>query len=98
MEVMPVTLSTFLAFSPLWSFQGCSSPLVVKFADTPKDKETKKIQQQFTGHNNNGLMQQMTPGNSMVLFRGDYVARDLFFCFLAEPSADEFLQLHAWNR
>ena len=24
--------------------QGCRSPLVVKFADTPKDKEMKKLQ------------------------------------------------------
>jgi hypothetical protein len=39
---------------------------VVKFADTPKDKETKKIQQQFTTHHN-GLMQQIPPGNSMVI-------------------------------
>ncbi|CAF1424011.1 unnamed protein product [Adineta steineri] len=46
------------------TMEGCSSPLVVKFADTPKDKETKKIQQQFTTQNN-GLMQQFTPGNSM---------------------------------
>jgi CUG-BP- and ETR3-like factor len=46
------------------TMEGCSSPLVVKFADTPKDKETKKIQQQFTTHHN-GLMQQMPPGNSM---------------------------------
>jgi CUG-BP- and ETR3-like factor len=46
------------------TMEGCSSPLVVKFADTPKDKETKKIQQQFTNHNN-GLMQQIAPGNSM---------------------------------
>lgn len=46
-------------------FKGCSSPLVVKFADTPKDKETKKMQQQFSAHNNN-LMQQMNPGNAMV--------------------------------
>jgi CUG-BP- and ETR3-like factor len=45
------------------TMEGCSSPLVVKFADTPKDKETKKIQQQFTNHNS--LMQQITPGNSM---------------------------------
>jgi hypothetical protein len=41
---------------------------VVKFADTPKDKETKKIQQQFTHHHHhNGLMQQIPPGNSMVI-------------------------------
>ncbi|CAF3870745.1 unnamed protein product [Rotaria sp. Silwood2] len=46
------------------TMEGCSSPLVVKFADTPKDKETKKIQQQFTTHNN-GLMQHMTAGNSL---------------------------------
>jgi hypothetical protein len=39
---------------------------VVKFADTPKDKETKKIQQQFPTHPN-GLMQQIPPGNSMVI-------------------------------
>nr|BAK03068.1 predicted protein [Hordeum vulgare subsp. vulgare] len=46
------------------TMEGCSSPLVVKFADTPKDKETKKIQQQYTTHNN-GLMQQFPPGASM---------------------------------
>ncbi|CAF1163170.1 unnamed protein product [Adineta steineri] len=46
------------------TMEGCSSPLVVKFADTPKDKETKKIQQQFPNYNN-VLMQQMTPGNSI---------------------------------
>jgi CUG-BP- and ETR3-like factor len=50
------------------TMEGCSSPLVVKFADTPKDKETKKIQQQpqqqFPNHNNI-LMQQITPGNSI---------------------------------
>ncbi|CAF4989928.1 unnamed protein product, partial [Rotaria socialis] len=34
------------------TMEGCSSPLVVKFADTPKDKETKKMQQQYTTHNN----------------------------------------------
>ena len=27
------------------SFQGCRSPLVVKFADTQKEKEMKKLQQ-----------------------------------------------------
>ncbi|CAF0756169.1 unnamed protein product [Rotaria sp. Silwood1] len=46
------------------TMEGCSSPLVVKFADTPKDKETKKIQQQFTTPNS-GLMQHMAPGNSL---------------------------------
>jgi CUG-BP- and ETR3-like factor len=46
------------------TMEGCSSPLVVKFADTPKDKETKKIQHQFPNHNNL-LMQQITPGNSL---------------------------------
>lgn len=30
------------------TMDGCSSPIVVKFADTPRDKETKKIQQ-FNG-------------------------------------------------
>ena len=35
----------------IFLFQGCSSPLVVKFADTPKDKETKKIQQQYVNQN-----------------------------------------------
>ena len=29
----------------MFLFQGCSSPLVVKFADTQKEKEQKKIQQ-----------------------------------------------------
>lgn len=28
-------------------FQGCSSPIVVKFADTQKDKEQKRIAQQL---------------------------------------------------
>jgi len=26
--------------------EGCASPLVVKFADTPRDKDAKKMQQQ----------------------------------------------------
>ena len=30
------------------TMEGCSSPLVVKFADTQKDKEQKKIQQMQT--------------------------------------------------
>ncbi|CAF0931465.1 unnamed protein product [Rotaria sordida] len=46
------------------TMEGCSSPLVVKFADTPKDKETKKTQQQLPNYNNI-LMQQMTSGNSI---------------------------------
>ena len=54
-------------FSLFFFFQGCSSPLVVKFADTPKDKETKKIQQQFTNQNNNLI--HMPPGNSMVIVK-----------------------------
>lgn len=65
MEVSPANLCAFRLSSHLPSIQGCSSPVVVKFADTPKDKESKKIQQQFTGHNN-GLMQPMSPGNAMV--------------------------------
>jgi hypothetical protein len=39
--------------------------LVVKFADTPKDKETKKIQQQQYP-NHNILIPQINPGNSIV--------------------------------
>lgn len=65
-------------------FKGCSSPLVVKFADTPKDKETKKMQQQFSAHNNN-LMQQMNPGNAMVsliLMINDL--KLVLFCFLVK--------------
>ncbi|CAF94259.1 unnamed protein product, partial [Tetraodon nigroviridis] len=37
-------------------FQGCSSPIVVKFADTQKDKEQRRLQQQ--------LAQQMQQLNS----------------------------------
>lgn len=35
--------------SDLWSslLQGCSSPLVVKFADTQRDKEQRRLQQQL---------------------------------------------------
>jgi len=46
------------------TMEGCSSPLVVKFADTPKDKETKKIQQQYTNHSNM-VMPPMNPPNSI---------------------------------
>ncbi|CAF3390638.1 unnamed protein product [Rotaria sp. Silwood1] len=46
------------------TMEGCSSPLVVKFADTPKDKEAKKTQQQIPNYNN-PFMQQMTAGNSI---------------------------------
>ncbi len=49
---------------------------MVKFADTPKDKETKKIQQQFTTHHN-GLMQQIPPGNSMVNYEYFYSKNEL---------------------
>lgn len=32
----------------LHQFQGCSSPLVVKFADTQKDKDLKRQQQMMS--------------------------------------------------
>lgn len=35
----------FAAPHTLYNFQGCSSPLVVKFADTQKEKDQKRIQQ-----------------------------------------------------
>ena len=38
---------------------------MVKFADTPKDKETKKIQQQYV-HPNPNLIQSFPTGNPMV--------------------------------
>lgn len=31
----------------LFTLQGCSSPLVVKFADTQRDKEQRRLQQQL---------------------------------------------------
>ncbi|CAF1047053.1 unnamed protein product, partial [Didymodactylos carnosus] len=46
------------------TMEGCSSPMVVKFADTPKDKETKKMQQQIT--NTSGIMQQLAAASTLV--------------------------------
>ncbi|CAF1397918.1 unnamed protein product, partial [Adineta ricciae] len=46
------------------TMDGCSSPLVVKFADTPKDKETKKVQHHFPNYNS-VLMPPINPANSM---------------------------------
>ncbi|CAF1595755.1 unnamed protein product [Rotaria magnacalcarata] len=46
------------------TMEGCSSPLVVKFADTPKDKEAKKTQPPMPNYNNL-LVQQMSSGNSI---------------------------------
>lgn len=40
------------------TMEGCSSPIVVKFADTPRDKETKKMQQL-----NGSLIQQFLSTN-----------------------------------
>lgn len=47
------------------TMDGCSSPIVVKFADTPRDKESKKMQQQLNG----SLLQQFfnTGGGNMVI-------------------------------
>ena len=44
------------------TMDGCSSPLNVRFADTPKDKEGRKIQQKF----NENLLQQMTTNTSTI--------------------------------
>lgn len=41
------------------TMDGCSSPIVVKFADTPRDKESKKMQQL-----NGSLLQQFLTTNS----------------------------------
>ncbi|CAF0938004.1 unnamed protein product [Didymodactylos carnosus] len=43
---------------------GNGKSRVVKFADTPKDKETKKMQQQFT--NTNGIMQQLAAASTLM--------------------------------
>jgi len=47
------------------TMEGCSSPLVVKLADTPKDKETKKIhhQQQFVHPTSNAVQPFANPTN-----------------------------------
>lgn len=45
------------------TMDGCSSPIVVKFADTPRDKETKKMQQL-----NSSLLHQFLNTNNMVRF------------------------------
>jgi len=41
---------------------GCSSPINVRFADTPKDKEVRKIQQKL----NENLLQQITTNTSSI--------------------------------
>jgi hypothetical protein len=41
---------------------GCSSAINVRFADTPKDKEIRKIQQKF----NENLLQQITTNTSSI--------------------------------
>lgn len=43
------------------TMDGCSSPIVVKFADTPRDKESKKLHQQLSG---NLLQQFLTSTNN----------------------------------
>jgi CUG-BP- and ETR3-like factor len=43
------------------TMEGCSSPIVVKFADTPKDKESKKTQLL-----NGSILQQFLNTNSLV--------------------------------
>lgn len=42
------------------TMDGCSSPINVRFADTPKDKEIRKIQQKL----NDNLLQQITTSTS----------------------------------
>lgn len=43
------------------TMEGCSSPIVVKFADTPRDKDAKKMQQL-----NGSLIQQFLNTSNMV--------------------------------
>ena len=45
----------------LFDLQGCSSPVVVKFADTQKEKEQKKIQQMSANLWNISAMNSITP-------------------------------------
>lgn len=40
-------LSVFVLKTSMLFIQGCSSPIVVKFADTQKDKEQKRMTQQL---------------------------------------------------
>jgi RNA recognition motif-containing protein len=54
---------------------GCSSPLNVRFADTPKDKEARKIQQKF--HDN--LLQQITTTNSSTISNENLTSLNLMF-------------------
>jgi RNA recognition motif-containing protein len=44
------------------TMDGCSSPINVRFADTPKDKEVRKIQQKL----NENLLQQITTNTSSI--------------------------------
>ncbi len=44
------------------TMDGCSSPLNVRFADTPKDKEARKMQQKF----HDKLLQQITTNSSEI--------------------------------
>lgn len=43
------------------TMEGCSSPIVVKFADTPRDKDAKKMQQI-----NGSLLQQFLSNSNIV--------------------------------
>jgi RNA recognition motif-containing protein len=44
------------------TMDGCSSPINVRFADTPKDKEVRKMQQKM----NENLLQQITTNTSPI--------------------------------
>ena len=44
------------------TMDGCSSPINVRFADTPKDKEIRKLQQKL----NENLLQQITTNVSSI--------------------------------
>ena len=44
------------------TMDGCSSPINVRFADTPKDKEVRKMQQKL----NENLLQQITTNTSSI--------------------------------
>lgn len=48
------------------TMEGCSSPVVVKFADTPRDKESKKMHQI-----NGGLLQQFLTTNNNTTMNGN---------------------------
>lgn len=61
----------------LW-LQGCRSPLVVKFADTQKDKEMKKLQQMNT--NLLGTLTGGAPVNNMGGLTPQYLAVSICLC------------------